>query len=93
MRAPFKAVSEDEDRERKMLTGHSDFTRTAEKRARIMSSVGQVTRTRSVYVVDQARQDAVKGTALIEREEFDRIDDPEELENLIRERAGVEEPA
>jgi putative transcriptional regulator len=93
MRAPFKAVSEDEARERKMLTGHSDFTRTAEKRARIMSSVGQVTRTRSVYVVDRARQDAVKGTALIERDEFDRIDDPEELENLIRERAGVQEPA
>jgi putative transcriptional regulator len=93
MRAPFKAVSEDESRQEKMLTGHSDFTRTAEKRARIMSSVGQVTRTRSVYVVDSARQDAVEGTALIEREEFDRIDDPEELENLIRERAEVEEPA
>jgi putative transcriptional regulator len=93
MRAPFEAVSEDESRERKMLTGHSDFTRTAEKRARIMSSVGQVTRTRSVYVVDSARQDAVDGTALIEREEFDRIDDPEELENLIRERAEAEEPA
>jgi putative transcriptional regulator len=92
-RAPFEAVSEDESRERKMLTGHSDFNRTAEKRARIMSSVGQVTRTRSVYVVDSARQDAVEATALIEREEFDRIDDPEELENLIRERAEAEEPA
>jgi putative transcriptional regulator len=90
MRAPFKAVSEDEQRERKMLTGHSDFNRTAEKRARIMSSVGQVTRTRSVYVVDRARQDAVEGTALIEREEIERITDPDELEDLIRERAEME---
>jgi putative transcriptional regulator len=87
LRAPFKAVSEDEAGEQKMLTGHSEFNRTAEKRARIMSSVGHVTRTRSVYVVDDARQESVDGTALIEREEFDRIDDPEELENLIRERA------
>jgi putative transcriptional regulator len=93
MRAPFKAVSEDENHERKMLTGHSEFNRTAEKRARIMSSVGHVTRTRSVYVVDRARQESVKGTALVEREEFDRIDDPEELEALIRERAEAEEPA
>jgi len=89
-RAPFKAVSEDESRERKMLTGHSEFNRTAEKRARIMSSVGQVTRTRSVYVVDRAGQDAVEGTALIEREEFERIDDPEDLEDLIRDRGELE---
>ena len=89
-RAPFKTVSEDESRERKMLTGHSEFNRTAEKRARIMSSVGQVTRTRSVYVVDQAKQESVDGTALIEREEFERIDDPDELENLIRDRGEVE---
>ena len=89
-RAPFKAVSEDESRERKMLTGHSEFNRTAEKRARIMSSVGQVTRTRSVYVVDDAGRKSVDATALIEREEFDRIDDPEELEELIRDRGEVE---
>ncbi|QLD85321.1 transcriptional regulator [Natronomonas halophila] len=90
MRAPFKAVSEDEQRERKMLTGHSDFNRTAEKRARIMSSVGEVTRTRSVYVVDRARQDSVEGTALIEREEIEHITDPDELEDLIRERAEMQ---
>ena len=87
MRAPFKAVSEDEESDQKMLTGHSEFNRTAEKRARIMSSVGHVTRTRSVYVVERARQDSVEGTALIEREEMEDIDDAEELENLIRDRA------
>ena len=88
VRAPFKAVSEDEEGDQKVLTGHSEFNRTAEKRARIMSSVGRVTRTRSVYVVERARQESVEGTALIEREEMEDIDDAEELANLIRERAA-----
>ena len=88
VRAPFKAVSEDEEGDRKVLTGHSEFNRTAKKRARIMSSVGHVTRTRSVYVVERARQESVEGTALIEREEMEDIDDAEELGDLIRERAA-----
>ena len=90
MRAPFEAVSEDENADKKVLTGHSEFNRTAEKRARIISSVGHVTRTRSVYVVDRARQDSVEGTALVERDEVERIDDAEELKDLIRERAELE---
>ena len=90
-RAPFKTVSEDTEGAENVLTGHSAFTRTAEKRARIMSSLGAVTRTRSVYVVDHATRDAVESTALIEREEISAIDDPEDLRDLIRERA--EEPA
>ena len=86
-RAPFKTVSEDDGDEENVLTGHSAFTQTAEKRARIMSSLGTVTRTRSVYVVDDASRDAVADTALIEREEIDAIDDPDALRELIRERA------
>ena len=92
-RAPFKTVSEDEGSDRKILTGHSAFNRTAEKRARIMSSVGHVTGTSSVYVVDRARQDAVEGTALVEREEIERLEDPEELEKVVEERAELQEPA
>lgn len=86
-RAPFKAVSEDDGGAESVLTGHSAFTRTAEKRARIMSSLGAVTRTRSVYVVDDASRDAVDDTALIEREEIAAVDDPDALRDLIRERA------
>ncbi len=93
MRAPFKAVSEDESEgEAVVLTGHSEFTRSAEKRARIMSSLGRVTRTRSVYFVDRANRDAVDDTALIEREEVDDVSDPERLKELIRERTD-EQPA
>ncbi len=90
-RAPFKTVSEDDGEAENVLTGHSAFTRTAEKRARIMSSLGTVTRTRSVYVVERATRDSVEDTALIEREEIAAIDDPDDLRDLIRERA--ERPA
>jgi putative transcriptional regulator len=90
-RAPFKTVSEDENREGDMLTGHSELTKTAEKRARIMSSVGRVTRTRSVYVVDSASRDAVEGTALIEEAEMEEIDAADELRDLILERTDVED--
>ncbi|AQL42828.1 transcriptional regulator [Halorientalis sp. IM1011] len=91
-RAPFKTISEEKDREQRMLTGHSEFTETAEKRARIMSSVGRVTRTTSIYVVDRARQESVDGTALIERDEIENIRDVEDLKDLIKERAD-ETPA
>jgi putative transcriptional regulator len=94
-RAPFKAVSEDDDRTSRrrpdgmpMLTGHSAFNRSAEKRARIMSSLGEVTRTRSVYFTEErSKRDAVEGTALVSCEELAAIDDPEEIRDLIRERA------
>ena len=91
VRAPFKTVSEDDGEEKNVLTGHSSFTKAAEKRARIMSSIGEVARTRSVYFVDEAKRDSVDGTGLVEREELDDIDDPDELRDLIRERGG--EPA
>jgi len=90
-RAPFKTVSENERREEEMLTGHSDLTKTAEKRARIMSSVGKVTRTRSVYVVDDASRDSVEDTAILERDEMANIDAADELRDLILERADPDE--
>jgi putative transcriptional regulator len=92
-RAPFKAVSEDADRDvENVLTGHSAFTRTAEKRARLMSSLGEVTRTRSVYFTEERnRRESVDGTALVSCEELADIDDPDAIRDLIRERAR--EPA
>ena len=91
VRAPFKTVSEDaEDDERVLITGHSAFTKTALKRARIMGSIGRVTRTQSVYFVDETKRDSVEGTVLIERQEVASLDHPEELDELIRERAEIE---
>jgi len=92
-RAPFKTVSEDEGESDRVLTGHSTFTETAEKRARIMSSVGRVTRTTSVYVVDDAPRESVDGTALIEEGEMEAIEDRIDLRDLIMDRADEEHPA
>jgi len=90
VRAPFKAVSEDSDRRRRqVLTGHSEFTEAAEKRARIMSSLGRVTETRSVYFTEEdAKRDAVEDTALVSCAELAEMTDPDEVRDLIRERAG-----
>lgn len=88
LRAPFKTVSEDaDDQERVLITGHSSFNKTAEKRARIMSSIGRVTKTQSVYFVDEASRETVSGTAIIEQREAESMDDTDELDDLIRERA------
>jgi len=89
-RAPFETVSEDEERTEQVLTGHSAFTEAAEKRARIMSSVGEVTRTTSVYVVEDANQDAVDQTAIIEQAEMADIEDRIDLRDLIAERVESE---
>jgi len=91
VRAPFKTVSEDErDRTGQMITGHSEFTKTAQKRARIMASIGRVARTKSVYFVDSAHRETVEGTAIIERDEAEDIDDPDELRDLIRNRSEIQ---
>ena len=90
-RAPFETVSDDGEAEQ-VLTGHSEFNRTAEKRARIMSSVGRVTRTRSVYIVEKAPRESVGGTALIEQGEMEDVEERDDFRDLITERAG-ENPA
>jgi putative transcriptional regulator len=91
-RAPFKTISENETQEKQVLTGHSEFTQTAEKRARIMSSVGQVTRTQSVYVVDRATRESVEGTAIVEQDEMEDIEEPDDFRDLIQDRVE-ENPA
>jgi putative transcriptional regulator len=91
VRAPFKAVGEDVSRADRLLTGHSSFTEAAVKRARIMSSVGEVTRTRAVYVVDEASRESVDATAIVEREELEDVEDPEEFRDLLKERGEPQE--
>ncbi len=88
-RAPFNAVSEDDDgRSMRMLTGHSEFTPAAEKRARIMSSIGEVANTRSVYFTkEDSKRESVDGTGLVSCEELAAIDDPDVIRDLLRERA------
>jgi len=90
-RAPFETVSDDGEA-KQVLTGHSEFNRTAEKRARIMSSVGRVTRTRPVYIVETAPRKSVDGTALIEQDEMEDVEERDDFRDLITDRVG-ENPA
>ena len=91
-RAPFNAVSEDTEHADHLLTGHSAFTEAAVKRARIMSSLGHITRTRAVYFVDDATRTSVDDTAIIEREELEDIDDPDEFRDMVGERGVQPDP-
>ncbi|MXR41578.1 transcriptional regulator [Halobaculum sp. WSA2] len=96
-RAPFTAVGEDEAEPRvefTLLTGHSPFDRTAEKRAKLMGSLGRVTGTRAVYFTegdDEPKEETVDGTAIVTMVELSRTDDPDRIRELIRERS--DEPA
>lgn len=88
-RAPFKAVSEDDDDPvMRLLTGHSAFTPAAKKRARIMSSIGEVAHTRSVYFTEESEdRESVDGTAIVSCAEIENVSDPETIRELIRDRA------
>ncbi len=92
-RSPFKAVGEDTEGSENLLTGHSALTETAVKRARLMSSLGAVTHTKAVYFVDESKRESIDGTAIVEREELEDIDDPDLFRELVRERGEHEEPA
>ncbi|MFB6197341.1 MAG: transcriptional regulator [Halobacteriaceae archaeon] len=87
-RAPFKAVSEEEETDgESLLTGHSKLTEAAIKRARIMSSLGEVTKTYSVHFVERASRESINSTAVVEREEVEDFEEADELRKLIRERS------
>jgi putative transcriptional regulator len=86
-RSPFDSVTEDEDRDH-LLTGHSPFDDTAEERARLLSSLGEVTRTRAVYFAEtRPKRRSVERTAVVSCDELRDQDDPEAVRRLVRERA------
>ncbi len=88
LRSPFKAVSEDEGSNPDVLTGHSKYTKAAEKRAKLMASISRVAGTRAVYFVDRAGEESIEGTAIVEREEVRDLSDGEELRMLIEDRSA-----
>lgn len=91
--APFSAVSFSEPPSKarsegmKILTGISRYTDRMVKRARIVSSLSQVTRTKSVFVVNgNIKQVQIDNTVLFEKEELKRIKNPEEFTCVMEER-------
>jgi putative transcriptional regulator len=94
--APFNAVSlsfspsQSESERVKILTGISKYTERMIKRARIVSSLSLVTRTKSVFVVNgNVKRVQIDNTVLIKKEELKRIRDPEEFTSVIEERAEM----
>ncbi|MCK4475662.1 MAG: helix-turn-helix domain-containing protein, partial [Methanophagales archaeon] len=94
--APFSAVSlsqslrprGEESESVKILTGISKYGERMIKRARIISSLSQVTKTKSVFVVNgNVKRVQIDNTVLIRKEELKRIRDPEEFNCVIEERA------
>ncbi|MDK2891876.1 transcriptional regulator [Methanohalophilus sp.] len=84
--APFKAVSKDPSTT--FLTGISEYSGSMLKRARLMSSISEVTLTRSVYIIEgNSKYTSVENTVLIEKNELDSLSDSDELDNLINERS------
>jgi len=91
--APFSAVSFPEPPSKarsecaKILTGVSEYTERMIKRARIVSSLSQVTRTKSVFVVNgNIKYVQIDNTVLIGKDELKRIRDPEEFTSVMEER-------
>lgn len=88
-RAPFRAVSEDEQNEASetVLTGSSRHDADVEKRARLMSSIAEVTGTRSVYLLEEApRRETIAETVLLGIEELEDVGGADEFDEKYREK-------
>jgi putative transcriptional regulator len=83
--APFNAVTRDEDLV--VLTGISKFSQNMLKKARLMSSLSVVARTRSAVIVEgESRVECIEDTAIIEKRELDSICKTTEFEDLVLEK-------
>jgi putative transcriptional regulator len=80
-RAPFRALSRESDET--VLTGTGGRGGIV-KRARLMSSISDVARTRSVYVVDdKPARDSVEETAILDVEDLEDVEGSEDLLSRI----------
>ena len=91
--APFNAVSSehmDNINKKSMitiLTGYSDYSGAMLKRAKLMSSISEVTNTQSMFIINgPCKSDHVDNTVLVEKNELKAMDDFEDLLNYIYEK-------
>jgi len=83
--APFNAITRTGDLV--VLTGVSKFSQSMLKKARLMSSLSAVARTKSVVIVDgETKLECIEETALIEKRELESIDRTREFEDLVAEK-------
>jgi putative transcriptional regulator len=85
-RAPFRALSREgeADDDETVLTGTDARGSDIVKRARLMSSISDVARTRSVYVVeDKTARDSIEETKIVDVEEIEDVEGSEEFLSRI----------
>ena len=83
--APFNAITRLGDLV--VLTGVSKFSQSMLKKARLMSSLSAVARTKSVVIVDgETKLECIDETALIEKRELETIDETRDFEDLVMEK-------
>ncbi|MDD3042685.1 MAG: transcriptional regulator [Methanosarcinaceae archaeon] len=85
LQAPFKAISK--DKSSVILTGVSEFNTTVVKRAHLMSSISEVTKSQSVFIITgHCKLKSVESTVLIEKKDLRKMSDPDDLLTFIEER-------
>jgi len=83
--APFNAISREGNLV--VLTGVGKFSQSIVKKARLMSSLSSVARTKSVVIVDgETKLECIEETALIEKRELEDIDQTRDFEDLVAEK-------
>lgn len=87
-RSPFEAVGQDpRARQRLVLTGIGEVDPAMAERARALQSIGAIVEREVVILVrDRKSREQVEGTALIDRGELAKLDEPEDVVDLIRRR-------
>jgi putative transcriptional regulator len=87
--APFDAVSISTKHYEKatILTGVGAYTSTTVKKAHLMSSISEVTRTQSLLIIHGiTKTKNIEGTVLVEEKELKKFDDSDDFINLLQER-------
>ena len=83
--APFNAITRDDDLV--VLMGVSKFSQSMLKKARLMSSLSAVARTKSAVIVDgESKLECIEETVLIEKRELETIGETREFEDLVLEK-------
>lgn len=87
-RAPFRALTHSRpDADDTVLTGTTRYSDDVMKRAKLMSSISRVARTRSMYIVDDSpSRDSIDDTVILGVGELRDIEGSEELDEVYKEK-------
>lgn len=88
-RGPFEAITRDSDHNMVLLTGIGTEESKLIQKALIASELSNLTHKHSVVIVQRKQStDSIKSTALVTDEELKKIDDKEELTDIILSRSS-----